>query len=66
MIPEIEKTFEKGKYSVFAPFFQMKNVIFVKVLGIREIDPELRTFANINTVEDIESMVGSAVKRAKL
>lgn len=66
MLPEIEKAFERGKHSVLAPVFEMQDVVFVEVSEIREIDPELRTFANINTVEDLENMIGSAVKRAKL
>lgn len=66
MLPEIEKAFERGKHSVLAPVFQMQDVVFVEVSEIREIDPELRTFANINTVEDIESMIESAVEKAKL
>ncbi len=44
MLPEIEKAFEKGKHSVLAPVFQMKDVVFVEVSEIRELDPELRTF----------------------
>lgn len=66
MLPEIEKAFERGKHSVLAPVFQMQDVVFVEVSEIREIDPELRTFANINTVEDLENMIGDAVKRAGL
>jgi molybdopterin-guanine dinucleotide biosynthesis protein A len=66
MIPEIEKAFEKGKHSVLTPVFAMQNVFFVEVSEIREIDPELRTFANINTVEDLESMIGDSVEKAKL
>jgi molybdopterin-guanine dinucleotide biosynthesis protein A len=66
MLPEIERAFERGKHSVLSSVFQMKDVIFVEVSGIREIDPELRTFANINTVEDLEDMIGSAVEKAKL
>lgn len=65
MLPEIEKAFERGKHSVLAPVFQMKDVIFVEVSEIREIDSELRTFANINTVEDLESMIGSAVRKVE-
>ncbi len=56
LIPEIEKAFEKGKRSVLAPVFEMKDVVFVEVPEIKKIDPELRTFANINTVEDLESV----------
>lgn len=66
MIPEIEKAFEKGKHSVLTPVFAMQDVVFVKVSEIREIDPELRTFANINTVEDLESMIGDLVEKAEL
>ncbi|HIH75178.1 MAG TPA: molybdenum cofactor guanylyltransferase [Methanosarcina sp.] len=66
MLLEIEKAFERGKHSVLAPVFQMKDVIFVEVSEIREIDPELRTFVNINTVEDLESMIGDAVKKAEI
>ena len=63
MLPEIDKAFEKGKHSVLAPVFQMKDVVFVEVSEIREIDPELRTFANINTVEDIESIMGRQAEK---
>jgi molybdopterin-guanine dinucleotide biosynthesis protein A len=66
LIPQIEKAFEKGKRSVLAPVFQMQDVVFVEIQEIREIDPELRTFANINTVEDLENMIGSLVEKAKL
>jgi molybdenum cofactor guanylyltransferase len=65
LIPEIEKAFERGKRSVLAPVFEMKDVVFVKVSEIREIDPELRTFVNINTVGDIERMIGSTLENEK-
>jgi molybdopterin-guanine dinucleotide biosynthesis protein A len=66
LIPEIEKAFERGKHSVLAPVFQMQDVIFVEVSKIREIDFKLRTFVNINTIRDIESITGSEAKREKL
>ena len=66
LIPEIKKTFERGKHSVLAPVFQMPDVVFVEISEIRELDPELRTFANINTVEDLENMIGSAVEKEML
>ena len=65
LVPEIEKAFEKGKRSVLAPVFQMKDVVFVEVSEIRNLDPELRTFANINTVEDMEFMIGYVSKKEK-
>ena len=66
LIPEIEKAFEKGRCSVLTPVFEMKDVVFVEISEIREFDPELRTFANINTVEDMESMIGPVVENEKL
>ena len=66
LVPEIEKAFEKGRCSVLTPVFEMQDVIFVDISEIRELDPELRTFANINTVEDMENMIGSVVVNEKL
>lgn len=66
LIPEIEKAFEKGRCSVLTPVFEMQDVIFVEIAEIRELDPELRTFANINTVEDMERTIGSVVENEKL
>jgi len=66
LIPEIEKAFERGKHSVLTPVFEMPDVVFVEVSEIRELDPELRTFANINTVEDMEFILGFSGKREKL
>ncbi len=56
LIPGIEKAFEKGKRSVLMSVLEMKDVVFVEVSEIKDMDPKLRTFANINTVEDIETM----------
>lgn len=65
MIPEIEKAFEKGRCSVLTPVFEMKDVVFVEVPEIKELDPELRTFANINTIEDVEGIIGSTANSGK-
>ncbi|MCQ1535672.1 molybdenum cofactor guanylyltransferase [Methanosarcina sp. KYL-1] len=66
LIPEIERAFERGKHSVLSPVFEMQDVVFVEVSEIMGIDPELRSFANINTVEDLELMSGSAVEKGML
>lgn len=66
LIPKIEKAFERGKRSVLTPVFEMSDVIFVEISEIKEIDHELKTFANINTVEDIETMIGSMNKSEKI
>jgi molybdopterin-guanine dinucleotide biosynthesis protein A len=66
LIPEIGKAFERGKRSVLAPVFEMQDVVFVEVSEIKQLDPSLKTFVNINTVEDIECMMGSIVENKKL
>lgn len=66
MISEIEKAFEKGKRSVLTPVFEMKDVVFVEVSEIRKIDSKLRTFANINTVDEMQRIIGLSSKKEKL
>jgi molybdenum cofactor guanylyltransferase len=66
MISEIEKAFEKGRYSVLTPVLEMKDVIFVEISKIREIDLELRTFSNINTIDEMESIIGLSSKKERV
>jgi molybdopterin-guanine dinucleotide biosynthesis protein A len=65
LIPEIEKAFEKGRCSVLTPVFEMKDVMFVEVSEIRVIDPELRTFVNINTIDEMQRIIGLSSKKEK-
>ncbi|AKB48123.1 Molybdopterin-guanine dinucleotide biosynthesis protein [Methanosarcina sp. Kolksee] len=65
MIPEIEKAFENGRCSVLTPVFEMKDVVFVEVSEIREIDPELRTLANINTADEMQRIIELSGKKEK-
>lgn len=65
LIPEIEKAFEKGRCSVLTPVFEMKDVVFVEVSEIRVIDPELRTFVNINTIDEMQRIIGLSSKKEK-
>lgn len=55
MIRETEKAILKGETIVLAPVFRLK-VDYVNVEDIRRIDPDLKTFMNINTYEDIETL----------
>ena len=63
LIPKIEKALEKGKYSVLTPVFELQDVVFVEVFEILKLDPELRTFMNINTVEDLKQIAGHLAKK---
>ena len=58
MIHETKKAIEKGEKIIIAPIFKMK-VNYVPVNEIRKLDPDLRTFININTSEDIQKTSGA-------
>lgn len=55
MIRETEKAIESGETIILAPVFKL-NVNYVNINEIKRIDPELRTFMNINTYEDIQEL----------
>ena len=50
---------------VFEPVFEMEDVVFVEVSEIKEFDPELRTFANINTVDEMQRFIELSSKKEK-
>jgi molybdopterin-guanine dinucleotide biosynthesis protein A len=55
MIRETKKAIEKSETVILAPVFKL-NVKYIPVNDIKKIDPELRTFININTYEDIKKL----------
>lgn len=58
MVHETKKAIERGENTILAPVFKM-NVNYVAVNEIRTLDPDLRTFININTCEDIQKTSGA-------
>ena len=52
MVFETKKAIMKGKKKILAPIHRM-NVNYVEIEEIRKIDPDLKTFININTLEDL-------------
>lgn len=58
MAIETEKAILRNDTFVLAPIFRLHDVAFVTMEDIRYIDPGLRTFMNINTLEDIRNMGG--------
>ncbi len=53
MLRETEKAIMRGETIILAPIFRL-NVNYVGVDEIKKIDPELRTFMNINTYKDLQ------------
>jgi len=56
MIRETEKALENNETIILAPIFRLK-AHYVEVDEIRRIDPDLRTFMNVNTCEDIQKVI---------
>ena len=54
MLAGTEKAIEQGERFILAPIFDLEDMVFIEMNEIRELDPELKTFLNVNTLEDIE------------
>jgi len=54
MLAVIKEATGRSKRKIFDVLSQLKNIYFVPVKEIREIDPGLNTFININTPEELE------------
>ncbi len=55
MIHETKQAIERGETIILAPVFKMK-VNYVPMDDVRKLDPDLRTFININTNDDIQKL----------
>jgi molybdopterin-guanine dinucleotide biosynthesis protein A len=62
MIRETEKAIEKGETIILAPIFKL-NVNYVDINEIKKLDPDLKTFMNVNTPEDIQQLCTSRIIR---
>ncbi len=54
MLTAIKETVGKGDGKIFDVLLQLQNVYFLPVARIREIDPSLKTFTNINSHEELK------------
>ena len=59
MAVETEKAILRNEKFVLAPVFKMKDLVFVNMDEIRQLDPDLETFVNINTPDDVEKLQGN-------
>ncbi len=56
MLRATEKAIENNEKFVLSPVRLMKDILYVDISVIQEIDPELRTFQNINTISDLQNL----------
>ncbi|VVB93225.1 Molybdenum cofactor guanylyltransferase [uncultured archaeon] len=56
MILETRKAIDSGETIILAPVFKLK-VNYVGIEEIKKLDPELKTFMNINTPEDMQQII---------
>ena len=60
MAVETEKAILRNEKFVLSPVFYMQDLVFVNVDDeIRQLDPDLKTFVNINTPDDVEKLQGN-------
>ncbi|MFW9943888.1 MAG: molybdenum cofactor guanylyltransferase [Candidatus Sifarchaeia archaeon] len=55
---------EAGKYRMKDLLDSLSNVMYVSTLVLKEIDPDLHTFSNINTETDLRKLESSTGKRS--
>jgi len=53
MIRAVEEALGKGERRIASPLKHLKDVVYVPFDEIRAVDPELKTFRNINRAEDM-------------
>jgi molybdopterin-guanine dinucleotide biosynthesis protein A len=56
MIRETKKAIQKGETVILAPVFRL-NINYVSVDDINKMDPDLMTFMNVNTPEDVQNVM---------
>lgn len=54
---EAERLIRRGEHSVVSLVRALPNVRYVSIDELRQLDPDLETFANVNTRDDLESMI---------
>jgi molybdenum cofactor guanylyltransferase len=53
MIRAVKESLDKGEHRIASPLRHLKDVVYVSYDEIRAVDPDLKTFLNINRAEDI-------------
>ena len=53
LVKRIEESIRDGDNTILAPVFKLRDVRYVDIDDIRQVDAKLRTFVNLNTLEDI-------------
>jgi molybdopterin-guanine dinucleotide biosynthesis protein A len=55
MIRAVEESLAAGEHRIASPLKHLKDVVYVPYDEFKKIDPELKTFRNINRAEDMPS-----------
>jgi molybdopterin-guanine dinucleotide biosynthesis protein A len=53
MIRAVEEAVRNGERRIAAPLKYLEDVVYVPLDEIRKVDPELKTFLNVNRAEDL-------------
>ena len=55
MLAETKKAIEQGERFILAPIFNLDDMVLIEMDEISKLDSKLKTFLNVNTLEDIEN-----------
>ncbi|HEY3272465.1 MAG TPA: molybdenum cofactor guanylyltransferase [Methanocella sp.] len=58
MIKAVEESLRLGEHRIASPLRHLKDVVYVPFEEIKAVDPELKTFRNINRAEDMPNSSG--------
>lgn len=61
LVFEIEEAINRNDRFVLAPVNYLGDVVYLDMGKIRNFDPELKTFLNVNTFEDISNIINQNV-----
>jgi molybdopterin-guanine dinucleotide biosynthesis protein A len=53
MIRAVERSLREGEHRIASPLRHLKDVVYVSLEDIKAVDPELKTFLNVNRAEDL-------------
>lgn len=56
MISAAKKAIERGEHIILAAAFALPEVKYIPVEEVKKIDPELKTFINVNTLDELRRL----------
>jgi len=62
MLDEVKRSIKYGERFILAPTFKRELIQYIDVNELREFDPSLNTFRNVNTEDDLKNIFSTSPK----